>query len=88
MNIKEKDIKILMKDYCTEYEAIKHLKMGTTVFDSDDFEKNIENYLNDWGILEEEERQCYYDMIKNKEPIMDWSIVEYENEIYYIEYVL
>ena len=44
------NIEILKMDGCTESEAKKHLKNGTTVFEDIDFEKNLEIYRDEWDI--------------------------------------
>lgn len=82
---REKEIEILMEDRCTKSEAEKHLKNGTTIFD--DFEKNCESYLDEWNI-DEEDRNEYRKMAKEKIPVTDWGIVEKDGKTYYIMYVL
>lgn len=81
------DIEILMMDSCTKTEAEKHLKNGTTVFEGEDFEKHFENYMDEWGI-DEDERAGYKAMIDNKRTMPDWGIVEHEGKTWYISYVL
>ena len=82
---REKEIEILTLAGCTKKEAEKHLEKGTMVFD--DFEKHFDTYMKDWCI-EEDELPKYKRMIKEKVPVADWSIVEFEGKTYYIEYVL
>lgn len=82
---RELEIKILMEDGCTASEAEKHLKNGTIIFD--DFEENIETYLDEWDI-DEEDREGYKKMITSKIPTRDWGIVEKDGKTYYIEYAL
>jgi hypothetical protein len=86
MTIKERNIKILMKDYCTRKEAKYFLENNTKVFSREELKKNIEIYFNEWGVPVEE-RQSYFDMIENEKPVVFWSIVKYKNEIYYIQYI-
>ena len=82
---REKEIEILMSDRCTRAEAEKHLKNGTIIFE--DFEENLESYLDEWDI-EEEDRDEYRKMVKEKIPVKDWGVVEEDGKIYYIMYVL
>lgn len=82
---KEREIKLLMLDRCTKSEAEKHLKNGSTIFE--DFEENIESYLNEWNI-EEEDKDEYRKMVTDKIPARDWGIVEDNGKTYYIMYVL
>ena len=82
---REMEIEILMEDRHTRSEAEKHLKNGTTIFE--DFEENFESYLNEWDI-DEEDRNEYRRMAKEKIPATDWGIVEKDGKTYYIMYVL
>ena len=82
---KEREIELLMLDRCTKSEAEKHLKNGSTIFE--DFEENIESYLNEWNI-EEEDKNEYRKMVTDKIPVRDWGIVEDNEKTYYIMYVL
>lgn len=82
---REKEIEVLMKDRCTKAEAEKHLKNGSTIFE--DFEQNIEKYLDEWNV-NEEEREEYRKMVTEKVPATDWGIVEENGKTYYIMYVL
>ena len=82
---REMEIEILMEDRHTRSEAEKHLKNGTTIFE--DFEENFESYLNEWDI-DEEDRNEYRKMAKDKIPATDWGIVEKDGKTYYIMYVL
>ena len=52
---REREIEILMEDRCTRKEAEKHLKDGATIFE--DFGENLESYLDEWDI-EEEDREA------------------------------
>lgn len=82
---REREIEILMEDKCTRKEAEKHLKDGTIIFE--DFEENLESYLDEWDI-EEEEREAYRKMVTYKIPVADWGIVEQDGKTYYIDYAL
>ena len=82
---REREIEILMEDRCTKSEAEKHLKDGTTVFE--DFEENLESYLDEWDI-EEEDREAYRKMVTDKIPVADWGVVEQDGKTYYIDYAL
>lgn len=82
---REREIELLMMDRCTKSEAEKHLKDGSTVFE--DFEENIENYLNEWNIGESDKDE-YRKMVMNKIPVRDWGIVEDNGKTYYIMYAL
>ena len=79
------DVDILMLDRCTRAEAEKHLKNGTVIFE--DFEENLESYLDEWDI-EEEDREAYRKMVVDKIPVADWGIVEQDGKTYYIDYAL
>ena len=82
---REREIELLMLDRCTKSEAEKHLKNGSTIFK--DFEENIESYLDEWNI-EEEDKDEYRKMVTDKIPARDWGIVEDNGKTYYIMYVL
>lgn len=82
---KERKIELLMMDRCTKSEAEKHLKNGSTIFE--DFEENIESYLDEWDI-EEEDKDEYRKMVTDKIPARDWGVVEDNGKTYYIMYVL
>lgn len=81
------NIEVLKMDGCTEREAKKHLENGTIVFEDIDFEKNLEIYLDEWNI-EEEEKAEYRKMVAEKKPLTDWGIVEDGERTYYIQYCL
>ena len=85
--MEEKNIEILMRDKCTREEAKHHLKKGTTIFEGDDLEKNLSEYLNEWEIPEEDQQE-FFDMIEKKIPVVDWGIAEYAGKTYYIQYSL
>ena len=82
---REREVELLMMDRCTKSEAEKHLKDGSTVFE--DFEENIENYLNEWNIGESDKDE-YRKMVMNKIPVRDLGIVEDNGKTYYIMYAL
>ena len=82
---REREIELLMLDKCTKLEAEKHLKNGSTIFE--DFEENLESYLDEWNI-EEENKDEYRKMVTDKIPARDWGIVEDNGKTYYIMYVL
>lgn len=82
---REREIELLMLDRCTKSEAEKHLKNGSTIFE--DFEENIESYLDEWNI-EEEDKDEYRKMVTDKIPARDWGIAEDDGKTYYIMYVL
>ena len=82
---REREIELLMLDRCTKSEAEKHLKNGSTIFE--DFEENIESYLDEWNI-EEKDKDEYRKMVTDKIPASDWGIVEDNEKTYYIMYVL
>ena len=82
---REREIELLMLDRCTKSEAEKHLKNGSTIFE--DFEENIESYLDEWNI-EEKDKDEYRKMVIDKIPARDWGIVEDNGKTYYIMYVL
>ena len=83
--IREKEVELLMKDGDTRSEAEKHLKDGAMIIE--DLEENLESYLDEWGV-EEEDREAYRNMIKKKIPVADWGIVEDGGKTFYIMYVL
>ena len=82
---REKQIGLLVKDGATRSEAEKHLKAGAIIYE--DLEENLERYLDEWG-TEEEDREEYRKMIAKHIPVADWGIVEDNEKIYYIMYVL
>ena len=40
-------INILMADGCSKYEAKRHLKNGTLIFDKSNFVSNFETYISE-----------------------------------------
>ena len=53
----------------------------------DDFEEHFTDYMIEWGISDED-AEDYKRMIETKIPLSDWGIVQTEDNIYYIAYVL
>ena len=79
---------IIMKETgCSRTIALNFLWRGTVIYEKEDLEDNIESYLDEWDVSEEE-RKSYRNMILTKEPIDCWGITEYEGKLYYISYVL
>lgn len=83
----EKDIAILMEDRCTRNEAVKLLKKGTTIFGHNDFAENFDSYMKDFG-CDNEEIENFKNMVENREPVTGWSVVDYNENTYYIMYIL
>lgn len=85
----ERDINILMADGCTKEEAKKHLHTGTAIFDQEDLESNFDTYMQEWDACESMRRDLKH-MIETKEscPSWGWNVVEFDDNIYYIMYVL
>lgn len=81
------DLQVLMMDNCTRAEAERHLKNGSVVFEGEEFEKNFELYMNEWGI-DGEDHEKYKNMIQTKTPMADWGFVEHEGSTWYISYAL
>lgn len=79
------DLEVLMKDNCTESEAKTHLDRGTVVFS--DLEEHFDDYMSEWG-MDEDDRDLIWSMIKSKEPLPDWGVVQDEGKTYYIMYAL
>lgn len=86
MTIKDK-VNILMSDGDTRLEAKKHLTAGTIIIESNDFEKNLESYLDELG-LRDEDVKGIEDMIINDKPLPDWGVAYYNGLKYYILYFL
>ena len=87
-NIAEKRIRILMADRCTEAEAKKYLESGAEIYDETELMWIITNEMTDDRGFDDEDRQKYLDMIQNHIPLPDWSIVGFNDEVYYIAYAL
>lgn len=82
-----KDIELLMLDGCTRSEAERHLQRGTAVFEADDLKAHFADYMQEWGV-DEEEQEAYKEMLDSKKPLTDWSVVEQDGKAYFIQYVL
>lgn len=86
------DAEVLMMDGCTRKEAERHLERGTTVFQKSDFEKNFDDYLDEWGIVEDDDvlnKSMFRKMLLEKKPLPDWGIVEdVDGNVYFIQYCL
>lgn len=80
-----RETEILIKDGCTRYDAERHMKNGTLIYEKEEFMKNADEYLN---YMEEEEKEEFLEQIKNDIPPVDWGITEYEGEKYLIQYSL
>ena len=84
----EKEVEILMNDHCTRYDAERHLRNETVIYDAEDFEKNYREYYEGW-LCGEEEIQEAAEMIRTGVPLKDWGIShDNEGNKYYIMYVL
>ena len=79
------DVEIRRKNEGTKTEAEKHFKNGSTIFT--DFEENFTQYMDEWGV-DEEEREEYKQMIEGKKILPDWGIVKDAGKVYYIAYCL
>lgn len=88
----EQQFNILRADGCTEIEAQNYIKGNrVTIFTKEDFENNFEQYMEEWfGSWNEEDRleeiKNHQKMIDTKIPLVDWGIIENEDELYYIMY--
>jgi len=76
---KEEQIKILMEDRCTKFEAIEHLKRGTTIYNITE-EPWDETYADELGVSLQE--------IKDQGNKLDIHYLEVDGIEYVIEYVL
>lgn len=79
--IEDKYVAILMNDYCTKLEALKHLYDGTRVFDS----------IAEW--IDNAKENGYYDESMTPDNIrngcfMGIKVVEYQGNDYVVDYVL
>ena len=81
------DIEVLMKNGYSKRKAEEELKRGTVVFEGEDFERHFDDYMEEWGI-DEEEQEKYRKMLEEKIAIPDWGIVEDNGNTYYIMYCL
>lgn len=78
-----KEIEILMNDGCTQYDAERHMKNGTLIYEMDEFMKNADEYLSYM-----EEKEEFLEQIKDGVAPEDWGIAEYEGQKYIIQYCL
>lgn len=81
------DIEVLMKNGYSKRKAEEELKRGTVVFEGEDFERHFDDYMEEWGV-DEEEQEKYRKMLEEKIAIPDWGIVEDNGNTYYIMYCL
>lgn len=81
-------IDLMIKDHCTFNAAVRFIKRGTEVYEADDLKENLDKYLDDWGIWDEDDANDYYKMANGGKLVGDWSKVEMNGKIYYIAYVL
>lgn len=81
------DIEVLMKNGYSKRKAEEKLKRGTVVFEGEDFERHFDDYMEEWGV-DEEEQEKYRKMLEEKIAIPDWGIVEDNGNTYYIMYCL
>ena len=81
------DIEVLMKNGYSKRKAEEELKRGTVVFEGEDFERHFDDYMEEWGV-DEEEQEKYRKMLEEKIAIPDWGIVEDNGTTYYIMYCL
>ena len=81
------DIEVLMKNGYSKRKAEEELKRGTVVFEGEDFERHFDDYMEEWGV-DEEEQEKYRKMLEEKIAIPDWGIVEDNGNTYYIIYCL
>ena len=81
------DIEVLMKNGYSKRKAEEELKRGTVVFEGEDFERHFDDYMEEWGV-DEEEQEKYRKMLEEKIALPDWGIVEDNGNTYYIMYCL
>ena len=81
------DIEVLMKNGYSKRKAEEELKRGTVVFEGEDFERHFDDYIEEWGV-DEEEQEKYRKMLEEKIAIPDWGIVEDNGNTYYIMHCL
>lgn len=81
------DIEVLMKNGYSKRKAEEELKRGTVVFEGEDFERHFDDYMEEWGV-DEEEQEKYRKMLEEKIAIPDWEIVEDNGNTYYIMFCL
>lgn len=85
---REQEIAILMEDHCTLAEAKRFVDTNNaTIFTASKLLEEVKY----WKLDEEDPETyeaMYLNMIEKKEPLNDWSVVDYDNETYYIAYCL
>lgn len=81
------DIEVLMKNGYSKRKAEEELKRGTVVFEGEDFERHFDDYMEEWGV-DEEEQEKYKKMLDKKTALPDWGIVEDNGNTYYIMHCL
>lgn len=81
------DIEVLMKNGYSKRKAEEELKRGTVVFEGEDFERHFADYMEEWGV-DEDEQEKYKKMLDKKTALPDWGIVEDNGNTYYIMYCL
>lgn len=81
------DIEVLMKNGYSKRKAEEELKRGTVVLEGEDFERHFDDYMEEWGV-DEEEQEKYRKMLEEKIAIPDWGIVEDNGNTYYIMHCL
>ena len=81
------DIEVLMKNGYSKRKAEEELQRGTVVFEGEDFERHFDDYMEEWGV-DEEEQEKYKKMLDKKTALPDWGIVEDNGNTYYIMYCL
>lgn len=83
---REKEIAILMEDYCTRKEAEKHLKEGTIVYES------IDDWIDNLGDLIKESLEDYnidiqgYKQLAREGGLAGISVVVFEGNEYVVDY--
>jgi hypothetical protein len=81
-------IDVMIKDYCTFDEAVRYIKRGAEVYEAEDLKENLDEYLNDWGIWDEDDMNDYHQMANGGKLVDDWRRVEMNGNLYYIAYAL
>ena len=82
---REKEIEILMKDGCTRKEAEKALERGTTIYSEIEIKNEFDSIFE--YCLDEEEKEPFRKMIRERIPAEDWGICECDGYRWFIEYV-
>lgn len=85
---------ILREDGKTSSEAEKYLqKNNVVIFESNDYEYNFDHYMGMlYGDLDEDSFNASVTearhMIDTGEPIINWGVVQYNGERFYIMYII